>query len=57
MVRRLSDPLPFSTFLEAGEIYSHGRNDVPVWHKNRDFTVIARFTRLQVYHWPGLTLH
>jgi predicted nucleic acid-binding protein len=32
------------------------QNDVPVWHKDRDFTVIAKFTRLRVYHWPGLTL-
>jgi predicted nucleic acid-binding protein len=75
-IPRLSDPLPFSTFQEAAEIYSHGRrkgytirsstdcliaaiaiqNDVPVWHKDRDFTVIAGFTRLRVYHWPGLTL-
>ena len=75
-IPRLSDPLPFSTFLEAAEIYSHGRrkgytirssadcliaaigiqNDVLVWHKDRDFTVIARFTRLRVYDRPGLTL-
>lgn len=75
-IPRLSDPLPFSTFQEAAEIYSHGRrkgftirsstdcliaaiaihNDVPVWHKDRDFTAIARFTRLRVHRWPGLTL-
>ena len=75
-IPRLSDPLPFSTFLEAAEIYSHGRrkgytirsstdcliaaiaiqNDVPVWHKDRDFTAIARFTRLRAYDRPGLTL-
>jgi predicted nucleic acid-binding protein len=73
-IPRLSDPLPFSTFLEAAEIYSHGRrkgytirsstdcliaaiaiqNDVPVWHKDRDFTIIARFTRLRAYDRPGL---
>jgi predicted nucleic acid-binding protein len=73
-IRRLSDPLPFTTFLEAAEIYSQGRrrgytirsstdcliaaiaiqNDVPVWHKDRDFTVIARFTRLRAYDRPGL---
>ena len=73
---RLSDPLPFSTFLEAAEIYSHGRrkgytirsstdcliaaiaieNDVPVWHRDRDFSVIARFTRLRVCDRPSLTL-
>jgi predicted nucleic acid-binding protein len=75
-IPRLSDPLPFGTFVEAAEIYSHGRrrgytirsstdcliaaiaiqNDVPVWHKDRDFTVIARFTRLRVYDRPGLTV-
>ena len=75
-IPRLSDPLPFTTFLEAAEIYSHGRrkgytirsstdcliaaiaiqNDVPVWHKDRDFTLIARFTRLRVYDRPGLTV-
>ena len=74
-IPRLSDPLPFSTFLEAAEIYSQGRrrgytirsatdcliaaiaihNDVPVWHKDRDFTVIARFTRLRAYDRPGIT--
>jgi predicted nucleic acid-binding protein len=73
---RLSDPLPFSTFLEAADIYSHGRrkgytirsstdcliaviaieNNVPVWHKDRDFNAIARFTRLRAYDRPGLTL-
>jgi predicted nucleic acid-binding protein len=75
-IPRLSDPLPFSIFLEAAEIYSHGRrkgytirsstdcliaaiaiqNDVPVWHKDRDFTVIAKFTRLRIYRPSGLTL-
>jgi predicted nucleic acid-binding protein len=75
-IPRISDPLPFDTYLEAAEIYSHGRrkgctirsstdcliaaiaiqNNVPVWHKDRDFTVIARFTRLRAYDRPGLTL-
>jgi predicted nucleic acid-binding protein len=76
VIPRLSDPVPFSTYLEAAEIYSHGRrkgytirsstdcliaaiaiqNDVPVWHKDRDFTVIAKFTRLRIYHPSGFTL-
>src|SRR5580700_10203495 len=30
------------------------QNDAPVWHKNRDFAVTARFTRLRVSHPPGL---
>jgi predicted nucleic acid-binding protein len=75
-IPRLTDPVPFSTYLEAAEIYSHGRrkgytirsstdcliaaiaiqNDVPVWHKDRDFTVIAKFTRLRIYQPSGLTL-
>jgi hypothetical protein len=75
-IPRLSDPLPFSTFLEAAEIYNFGRrkgytirastdcliaaiaiqNDVPVWHKDRDFTVIARFTRLRSFDRPGLSV-
>lgn len=75
-IPRLSDPVPFSTYLEAAEIYSHGRrkgytirsstdcliaaiaiqSDIPVWHKDRDFTVIAKFTRLRIYHPSGLTL-
>ena len=24
-------------------------NDVPVWHKDRDFSFIARYSRLQAY--------
>jgi predicted nucleic acid-binding protein len=76
VIPRLSDPVPFSTYLEAAEIYSHGRrkgytirsstdcliaaiaiqSDVPIWHKDRDFTVIAKFTRLRIYHPSGLAL-
>jgi predicted nucleic acid-binding protein len=70
---RLSDPLPIGLFLEAAEIYRHGRakgytirssvdcliaaiaiqNDVPIWHRDRDFTAIARFTRLRAFERPG----
>jgi hypothetical protein len=32
------------------------QNDVPVWHRYRDFTVIARFTRLRSFGRPGLTV-
>lgn len=32
------------------------QNDVPVWHQDRDFTTIAKFTRLRVYDRAGLTL-
>jgi predicted nucleic acid-binding protein len=66
-IPRLSDPLPLNTFLEAAEIYRHGRrrgytirsaadcliaviaieNKVPVWHKDRDFRLIASFTNLR----------
>ena len=65
----LSDPLPLSVFVRAGEIYRDGRrkgftirstvdcliaaiaidNDVPVWHRDRDFTAIARYTPLKVF--------
>ena len=64
---RLNDPLPWSLFLEAAEIYRQGRkkgytirsstdcliaaiaieNHVPVWHKDRDFAIIARYTKLE----------
>ena len=64
----LSDPIPLSLFLAAGDIYRSGRrrgftirssldcliaavaiaNKVPVWHRDRDFTAIARYTRLQI---------
>jgi predicted nucleic acid-binding protein len=67
-IPRLSDPLPFTIFLGAAEIYRQGRrrgftirssidcliaaiaieNQVPVWHKDRDFTAIAEFTPLQL---------
>jgi predicted nucleic acid-binding protein len=30
------------------------QNDVPAWHKDRDFTAIARFTRLRIYGRSGL---
>jgi predicted nucleic acid-binding protein len=66
----LSDPLPSRLYLEAAEIYRHGRkrgysirssvdcliaaiaieNRVSVWHRDRDFTAIARFTNLAVLH-------
>jgi predicted nucleic acid-binding protein len=26
-------------------------NSVPIWHRDRDFTAIARFTRLRVMEW------
>jgi predicted nucleic acid-binding protein len=29
------------------------QNDVPVWHRDRDFTAIARFTRLRALERPG----
>ena len=65
---RVGDPLPFSTFLAAADIYREGRmkgitirsgtdcliaaiaieNDVPVWHHDRDFAAIAKYTRLRV---------
>ncbi|MEO8657987.1 MAG: PIN domain-containing protein [Bryobacteraceae bacterium] len=64
----LSNPLPLSLFLAAGDIYRNGRNrgltirssmdcliaavaienKVPVWHRDRDFTAIARYTGLQL---------
>lgn len=64
----LSDPIPLSLFLSAGDIYRNGRsrgftirssmdcliaavaiqNKVPVWHRDRDFTAIARYTGLQL---------
>ncbi len=64
----LSDPIPLSLFVSAGEIYRQGRqrgvtirssvdcliaaiaieNGVPVWHRDRDFTAIARYTGLKV---------
>lgn len=67
-IPRLSDPLPWRTFLEAAAIYRTGRrkgytirsssdcliaaiaidNRVPVWHKDRDFELIARYTTLEV---------
>jgi predicted nucleic acid-binding protein len=65
-IPRLCDPLRLETFLEAAEIYRHGRrngytirssadcliaaiaieNKVPVWHRDRDFRFITRYTRL-----------
>jgi predicted nucleic acid-binding protein len=71
-IPRLSDPLPLDTFLEAAEIYRHGRrkaytirsstacliaaiaiaNRVPVWHRDRDFTLIARYTALEIWQIP-----
>lgn len=30
-------------------------NDVPVWHKDRDFTLIARFTALRAYQRPAIS--
>ena len=66
-IPRLCDPLRLDTFLEAAEIYRHGRrngytirsstdcliaaiaieNSVPVWHRDRDFRFIAKYTRLE----------
>jgi hypothetical protein len=67
-IPRLCDPVRLDTFLEASEIYRHGRrngytirssadcliaaiaieNSVPVWHRDRDFRLIAKYTRLEV---------
>ena len=64
---RLGDPVELHNFLEAAEIYSHGRrkgftihsstdcliaaiaikNKVPVWHRDRDFETISKFTNLE----------
>ena len=69
VIPRLSDPIPVAVFLQAAEIYQHGRrkgctirssidcliaaiaiqNDVPVWHRDRDYSAIARFTSLRNY--------
>jgi len=66
-IPKLSDPLPWTTFLEAAAIYRTGRrkgytirsstdcliaaiaieNRVPVWHRDRDFELIARYTALE----------
>ena len=66
----LSYPLPLRLYLEAAEIYKHGRlrgysirssldcliaaiaieNGASVWHRDRDFTAIARYTNLAVLH-------
>ena len=66
-IPHLCDPLRRDTFLEAAEIYRHGRrsgytirsstdcliaaiaieNNVPVWHRDRDFKFIAKYTRLE----------
>jgi predicted nucleic acid-binding protein len=71
-IPRLSDPLGWTTFMEAAEIYRLGRksgytirssidcliaavaieNNVPVWHKDRDFSFIARYTRLRAFDQP-----
>ena len=65
----LCDPIRLDTFLEAAEIYRHGRrngytirsstdcliaaiaieNSVPVWHRDRDFRFIAKYTRLEAW--------
>ena len=69
---RLSDPVPFDTYLQAADIYRLGRrkgytirssvdcliaaialeNRVPVWHRDRDFDEIARYTSLRTVHNP-----
>jgi predicted nucleic acid-binding protein len=68
-IPRVSDPVTANTFLEAAEIYRHGRqrgytirssadcliaaiaiqNNVPVWHRDRDYSAIAKFTSLRAY--------
>ena len=68
-IPRLCDPIRLDTFLEAAEIYRHGRrngytirsstdcliaaiaieNSVPVWHRDRDFKFIAKYTRLEAW--------
>jgi hypothetical protein len=67
-IPRLSDPLPWGTFLEASEIYRQGRkkgytirsstdcliaaiaidNQVPIWHRDRDFAKISEYTSLEI---------
>lgn len=64
----LSDPLGQELYLEAADIFQHGRrrgitvrsstdcliaaiaikNKVPVWHRDRDFTMIEKYTALKV---------
>lgn len=64
---RLSDPMPFDTYVKAADIYLQGRlrgytirssidcliaavaieHDIVVWHADRDFDLIARFTPLR----------
>ena len=66
-LRRVHDPLPLSTYLEAAEIYRQVRrrgntvrssndcliaaiaiaNKLPLWHRDRDYETIAKFTNLE----------